>query len=73
MSLSDIELFSGARFEEAIEAYNKAIEINPQYAKAWYNKGNALDELGKHEESLKALDKAKELGYTADSSPHECV
>ena len=27
------------RIEEAIENYSKAIEINPQYANAYYNRG----------------------------------
>jgi tetratricopeptide (TPR) repeat protein len=30
------------RYEEAIQAYNKAIEINPQYAEAWNRKGYAI-------------------------------
>ncbi|MFA4935136.1 MAG: tetratricopeptide repeat protein [Candidatus Methanoperedens sp.] len=47
--------------EEAIKAYDKDIEINPENADAWYNKGFALYELGKYEEATKAYDKAKEI------------
>lgn len=47
--------------EEAIKAYDKAIEINPENADDWYNKGFALYELGKYEEATKAYDKAKEI------------
>ncbi|MFQ5862912.1 MAG: tetratricopeptide repeat protein, partial [Candidatus Brocadiales bacterium] len=27
------------RDQEAIKCYDKALEIDPKYAKAWYNKG----------------------------------
>jgi len=47
--------------EEAIEAYNKAIEINPKYADAWYNKGVTLVQLERQEEAIKAFDKAIEI------------
>jgi tetratricopeptide (TPR) repeat protein len=30
------------KYDEAIQAYNKAIEIDPQYAYAWNNEGFAL-------------------------------
>ena len=33
------------RHEEAIECYDKALKINPQYAMAWRNKGVALKDL----------------------------
>lgn len=32
--------------EDAVDCYNKAIEINPGNATAWYNKGNALLRIG---------------------------
>lgn len=47
--------------EVAIKAYDKAIEINPENADAWYNKGFALYELGKYEEATKAYDTAREI------------
>ena len=47
--------------EEAIKAYDKAIEMNPENADEWYNKGFALYELGKYEEATKAYDKAREI------------
>ena len=31
--------------EEAIECYDKAIRIDPEYYNAWFNKGNSLVEL----------------------------
>ena len=38
-----------------------AIEINPQFAGAWYDKGLALVSQGKHDEAIKAFDRAIEL------------
>ncbi|MEX2719869.1 MAG: tetratricopeptide repeat protein, partial [Candidatus Wukongarchaeota archaeon] len=37
--------------EKAIECFDKAIEIDPNFAEAWYNKGRALEELGKTKEA----------------------
>ena len=28
-------------------SYNKAIQLDPKYAKAWYNKGGLLQNLGR--------------------------
>jgi len=44
--------------KEALKAYDKAIEIKPDFAEAWYNKGVALAKLGRYNEALKAYDKA---------------
>ena len=43
---------------KAIEYFDKAIELNPTYEKAWYNKGFGLGELGRHEEAIECFDKA---------------
>ncbi len=48
-------------FEEAISAYDTAIEINPKYITAWKNKGNILYSLGKYNDSIQACDKAIEI------------
>jgi len=47
--------------DEAIKAYEKAIEINPNDSDAWYNKGVALDNLNKSDEAIKAYEKAIEI------------
>lgn len=54
-------LFGLKRFDEAIKAFDKAIELKPDYAKAYNNKGIALKNIGKFDEAIKAYDKAIEL------------
>jgi tetratricopeptide (TPR) repeat protein len=49
------------RNEEAIRCFDKAIELDPQDARAWNNKGNCLRLLGRHEEAIRCFDKAIEL------------
>src|SRR3972149_6635672 len=46
------------KYQEAIECYDRAIEINQRYAEAWSNKGNALSGLGRHEEAIECYDRA---------------
>ena len=49
------------KYDEAIRACSKAIEINPKYASAWLFKGWALDNLGKYEEAIQAYNMAIEI------------
>ena len=53
-----IVLSEQGKYDEAIKAFDRAIELNPQYADAWYNKGLALDHQGKYDEVIKAYDRA---------------
>ena len=48
--------------ERAIEDYDKAIELNPEYAAAYYNRGNRYRDLGQHERAIEDYDSAIELG-----------
>jgi tetratricopeptide (TPR) repeat protein len=48
-------------YREAIECYDKALKINPNYAGVWNNKGNALAELAKYKEAIECYDKAIKL------------
>jgi tetratricopeptide (TPR) repeat protein len=48
-------------FEEAIESFDKAVEIKPDYHQAWYNRGNVLYELLRLEEAIASFDKAIEI------------
>jgi len=51
-------------YNEAVQAFDKTNEINPNIAPAWYNRGVALAKLGRTEEAEASIDKAKELGLT---------
>lgn len=44
------------KLAESIECYDKAIDLNPEYAPAWNYKGIALRRLGKLDESMKCYD-----------------
>ena len=48
-------------YNGSIQAYDKAIEINPQFAVAWNNKGLALYSQGKDDEAIKAYDETIKL------------
>ena len=49
------------RYEEALEAYEKATEIKTDDFGAWYNKGNTLVNLGRYEDALEAYEKVTEV------------
>ena len=49
------------RKEEALASYDKALEINPENDKAYFNRGIVLDDLGRKEEALASYDKALEI------------
>jgi tetratricopeptide (TPR) repeat protein len=49
------------KYNEAIQAFDKVIEINPSNTYAWNNKGYALINLNKNEEGLLACEKALEI------------
>ena len=46
------------KYKEAIEEYNKGIEINPFDADFYNNKGNTLVELKQYKEAIAEYDKA---------------
>ncbi|MEI6842694.1 MAG: tetratricopeptide repeat protein, partial [Methanomicrobiales archaeon] len=46
------------RYNDAIQAYEKALLIKPQSPKAWYNKGHSLAKLRKFDEAVFAYEKA---------------
>jgi tetratricopeptide (TPR) repeat protein len=56
----------GGRSEEAIKYYDKAIEIAPYLADAWYNRGVALYNLGRYEEAIESYDRALEINPKDD-------
>lgn len=61
------EQFRNHSYEEANEAYDKALELNPQYGWAWGGKATALSILGRYNESLETYDKAIETWPANDT------
>ena len=64
---AEIEFYKGlakqkeGRNKEAIDHYNKAIELNPRFAGAYNNRGNAKSSLGQNEEAIEDYNKAIEI------------
>ena len=54
-------LRSLGRYEEAIRCFDKALELDPHFTLAWYNKGTSLRNLGRYEEAIRCYDQALEL------------
>lgn len=48
-------------YTSALAAFDKVVELKPDFAPAWFGKGVALGKLGLQEEELKAYDKLIEL------------
>lgn len=53
-------LFNGS-LQESVEAFNKAIEVDPQNAEAWRYKALVLRDQGEYDEAIAAFDKAIEI------------
>ncbi len=47
--------------DEALKAYEQAINLKPDYAEAWYNKSTALASIGRVDDSIEARKRALEL------------
>ncbi len=55
-------------FKEKIECYDRALEVDPKYVYAWYNKGFILDDLGRYEEAIECYDRALEIDPKYESA-----
>ncbi|NES23569.1 MAG: tetratricopeptide repeat protein [Symploca sp. SIO3E6] len=53
--------FDLKRYEQALDAYQQAVEIKPGYAEAWQGQGNTLSQLQQYEEALEAYDQAIQI------------
>ncbi len=49
------------QYEEALRAYEQAIELSSDYAHAWYYKGLLLKKMGRFEDAIHCAERALEL------------
>ena len=54
-------LVEAGRHEEALAAYDRAVVLQPSFAKGHYNRGVALHELSRYQETVAAYDRALAL------------
>jgi len=54
-------LFYKGKYEDSLQAFEKAIASKSDYADAWSGKGAVLSKLGRNDEALEAIEKAIEL------------
>ena len=50
-----------SRYEDAVQAIDEALKIDPKDAAAWISKGIVLIDLGRNDEALRALDESLKL------------
>ena len=53
-----VALYKQGKYNEAIEACDEALILDPNNIAAWFNKGLALRKLGKYNEAIEAYDEA---------------
>lgn len=61
-----VALAMKGQYDESIKHFNKATEIFPYFAEAWFNKGMSYQKQLKVEEAIRAFRKVIELGEPAD-------
>ena len=54
-------LLGQGKFQQAVNSYNKAIQLKPDLTEAFNNKGSALKALGRLDEAIASFDKAIQL------------
>jgi tetratricopeptide (TPR) repeat protein len=55
------------RLEEAVQCYDKALEIDPKYVQAWYGKGDALYIMGRCGKVVVDLEEALVLAFLEEA------
>lgn len=59
--LGGLTLHKGGDYQNAVIYFDKALDIDPNYAELWKNKGNALSSQGRYEDALNCYEKALEI------------
>ncbi|HOC83844.1 MAG TPA: tetratricopeptide repeat protein [Methanoculleus sp.] len=49
------------QYEQAIANYDRALELDPYHADAWFNKGMSLRSIGRNIEAVQCIEKSIEL------------
>jgi tetratricopeptide (TPR) repeat protein len=55
------QLYRTEQFAEALAAFDRAIDIKPDFYQAWYGRGQVLSTLGWYEEALASYDQALQI------------
>ncbi len=58
-----IKLLNQKKYEDSIECFEKALELDPNYENAWYNKGYILLNMGNYLEANECFDKFLEMNH----------
>ena len=53
--------YDNGNYDNALKYYNKSIEIDPSFDRAWYDKGLALNKKGKYLQTIPCFDRAIDL------------
>ena len=54
-------LFGSERYEEAVQCFDKVLQIDPEFEDAWYQEGLVFSTIGAPGEAVKYFDKALEI------------
>ncbi len=60
------------KYEDAIAAFDRTLEIDPSHAFAWHDRGVCLQALEKNEEALESITKALELAPADEEILYTC-
>jgi len=67
-----LKLMGNDNYRDALIAFDKAIEIDPENASIWMGKGDVLVRMGDYNESLKIYENALEMAEkTTKDNPHD--
>jgi tetratricopeptide (TPR) repeat protein len=58
---SGFSAYIDGKYETALDFYNKSLNVDPKYARAWMDKGNVLIKLNRTTEAIAAYDAALAL------------
>jgi tetratricopeptide (TPR) repeat protein len=63
-----VAIHNSGNYMEALDTFNKSIDLKQAYPEAWNGKGRALINLGRYNEALEAFNKTIELNQSIQSN-----